>query len=66
MLENNLRKIRKEQGFSQLELSYDTRIASTDISDIELGKKYPYKGWREKLAEALEVEEEKIFPKIDE
>lgn len=61
-MKNNLRRIRKEKGYSQLELSYETRIASTDISSMERGKKYPYPGWREKLANALEVKEKELFP----
>jgi len=65
-LENNLRKIRKEKGMSQLDLSYDTRISPSDISNIERGKSFPYKGWREKISSVLEVDEEQIFPEINE
>jgi putative transcriptional regulator len=32
---------------------------------MERNKVFPHPKWREKLAEALEVEEEKIFPKIN-
>ncbi|SDD22597.1 helix-turn-helix domain-containing protein [Halanaerobium congolense] len=65
-MENNLKRLRKQKGFSQLELSYETRISPPDISKMERNKVFPHPKWREKLAEALEVEEEKIFPKIDE
>jgi putative transcriptional regulator len=64
-MENNLRKLRKQRGLSQLELSYETRISPPDISKMERNKVFPHPKWREKLAEALEVEEEKIFPKIN-
>ena len=66
MLENNLKKIRTKHGMSQLELSYDTRISPSDISNIETGKQYPHKGWRKKISKVLEVDEEEIFPEIDE
>jgi len=65
-MENNLRDIRKKKGMSQLALSYDTRISPSDISNIERGKQYPYKGWRKKISSALEVDEEEIFPEINE
>ena len=65
-MRNNLKEIREKENYSQLKLSYETRIASTDISSIERGKKFPYPGWRKKLAAALDVKEEEIFPGINE
>ena len=66
ILKNNLRDIRKKKGMSQLELSYDTRISPSDISNIERGKQYPHKGWRKKISKVSEVDEEEIFPEISE
>lgn len=61
MTENNLRKIRKDKRLSQLQLSVKTEISPGIISSIENNKIYAYPGWRERLANALEVEEE-IWP----
>lgn len=60
---NNLRKIRERKGLSQLELGRRTGIAGNIISTLERGRIYPYPGWRRKLAAALEIPEDKIFPK---
>jgi len=65
-MKNNLRSLRKEKGLSQLELSYETRISPPDISKMERDKVFPYPKWRKKLAKALEVKEEEIFPELDE
>ncbi len=59
---NNLRKIRKQKGLSQLELGRKTKIASQIICNLENGKQYPYPGWRKRLAKALGVREREIFP----
>ena len=62
MMENNLKEIRKEKGVSQVKLSRLTLIAPSDISRIENGWLKPYPGWRKRLAEALGVAEDKLFP----
>ena len=61
MLRNELRKLRQQKGLSQTKLTQLTGISPTVISNIENGKLYCYPKWRKKLAEALEVEETKIF-----
>lgn len=60
---NNLRKVREGKKLTQLELGRRTLIAGNIISNLETGKVYPYPGWRRKLAAALEVPENKLFPR---
>ena len=59
---DNLKKIRTEQGLSQLSLAKLTDIAPSDISRIENGWLKPYPGWCKRLADALEVKENELFP----
>jgi len=58
---NRLKEIREGKGLSQLDLTRKTGIASTNISNLEKGRVYPWPGWRKRLASALEVSEETIF-----
>lgn len=60
---NNLRTMRLTAGISQIELAHKTHIAPQTISQIENNKIYPYPGWRRKLAKALSVKEDDIFPR---
>lgn len=62
---NNLRLIRTKKGLSQLALAATTRISPSVISNIENGKVYPYPGWRERLAQALDVSETDLFPGVE-
>ncbi len=62
MFKNNIRELREENGLSQLELSYMTRISPSAISLLEAGKQYPHPGWKIRIAEALGVEEAALFP----
>lgn len=64
MTKNNLRSIRQEQGLSQLQLSMRSQVAQGVVSSIENGKLYAYPGWRTKLASALGVSEERLFPEV--
>jgi transcriptional regulator with XRE-family HTH domain len=59
---NNLKKIRKLRGLSQLALAKLTNIAPTDISRIENGWLHPYPNWRKRFAKALNEKEKAIFP----
>jgi len=63
---NNLAKIRKQKGVSQLRLSLLTGIAPGDISRIENNWIRPYPGWRKRLAKALGTTETKLFPAEEE
>lgn len=62
--ENMLRHVRTVQGLSQLELSARTRISPGVISNLENGKLFAYPGWRKRIAMALGVPEERIFPEV--
>lgn len=62
MFTNKLREFREAKGLSQLELSYMTRISPSAISLLESGRQFPHKGWKQRIAEALGVEEEVLFP----
>jgi len=55
---------RKKRGWSKSELSRRSGVALPEICRIEGGKIYPYPGWRRKLAAALEVSEEELFPEV--
>jgi transcriptional regulator with XRE-family HTH domain len=59
---NNLQKVRKEKGLSQLKLALMTGIAPSEISRIENDWLKPYPGWRKRLARALGITEAKLFP----
>ena len=59
---NNLSKIRKEKGISQLKLSFLTGISPGEISRIENLRLVAYPGWRKRFAEALGVTEAELFP----
>lgn len=59
---NNLRRIRKEKGLSQLRVSFLTGIAPNEISRIENGWLVPFPGWRKRLARALGTTEAELFP----
>lgn len=62
MSNNKLREIRVDKGLSQLQLSILTEITPQAISNIENNKVYVYPGWKKRVAEALQVPEEEIFP----
>jgi len=62
---NNLRKIRQGKNLSQLALGRKTGIAGNIISNLENGKIFPYPGWRKRIATALSVPEQDLFPEVD-
>jgi transcriptional regulator with XRE-family HTH domain len=63
---NNLKGERKKQNLTLLALAKLTDISPGDISQIESEKRFPYRGWRKRLAEGLGVSEEYLFPDIKE
>ena len=54
MIKNRIKETRESKNISQLELSYKTKIAPSNISAIETFKIYLYPGWLKRIAEALE------------
>ena len=51
----NLKKIRKERGYSQMTLSEKCDTSSNYIGQIEMGRRIPSLGTVEKIATALEI-----------
>ncbi|MFW6017022.1 MAG: helix-turn-helix domain-containing protein [bacterium] len=64
-LMNRVKKEREKRNWSQFQLAKKANINQGDISQIENGKIFPYPGWRKRLAEALGVEEQYLFPEIN-
>ena len=61
-----LKEVMKERGISQSKMA---RLA--DINNSQFNRAYnghiPYfKGWKERIAKALELSEEELFPKEEE
>lgn len=59
---NQLKKIRELKGLSQFELAKKADITPSDISRIENNKIFAYPGWRARLAEALDIPQNELFP----
>lgn len=59
-----LKLIRLQRGLSLTQLCLLTGIHPSTLSRIERGQIYPYPGWRKRIAEALNVKEEDIFPEV--
>ena len=63
---NKLKEIRMKNDLSQLKLSQITGIAPCSISNIEKGRQYVFPGWKKRIATALCVPEDEIFPEESE
>jgi transcriptional regulator with XRE-family HTH domain len=61
VLSGNLKKLRKRQDWSQLELAKRANISMTFLSDIECGRKWPYPETLQNLAKALGAEVFEFF-----
>lgn len=59
---NRLREFRVKADKSQIELSRETGVAQATISNIESGNRTPSYLTRQRLAKALDVAVEEIFP----
>jgi len=59
---NHLKRIRTKRGLSQLDLAKLCDITPSDISKIENDRIYPHPGWRQRLSDALNLPEDRIFP----
>ena len=61
-----LRAERLRRGWTLTYLTRTSGISTADLSQIEWGKRYPFRGWRERLAKAFGVTEEPLFPNASE
>ena len=57
----NLKKFRKERGFSQMTLSIKCDTTSNYIGQIEMGRRIPSFEYIEKIAKALEIPPFELF-----
>ncbi|MFC1988050.1 helix-turn-helix transcriptional regulator [Chloroflexota bacterium] len=62
MIENRLKEYRESRGLSQVELSRLARIAAPNLSAIERGRLLPWPKMKKRLAKALRVTEQELFP----
>ena len=60
----DLKLARTKTKMSQLELSIKAQMSQTDLSLIERGLKFPTKEHADKIADALQVDIEEIFPDL--
>ena len=61
ILIENLKRIRKERGISQIALSRRCNTASNYIGQIEMGRRIPSFGKIEEIAAALDISSHKLF-----
>jgi transcriptional regulator with XRE-family HTH domain len=61
-MSNRLKEILRKKDISALELSRRTGIGASVIYNISNGKIIPYTGWKEKIANVLELPVTEIFP----
>ncbi len=62
MFENGLRQRRQELNLSQTKLARMVEIPESTLSDIELGKRYPWQKARRVLSQVLGMTEFDLFP----
>lgn len=59
-----LKQERLRRGLTQTQLGALTGISPQDISLIENGWRKPFRGWKKRLADALEMSVESLFPEV--
>lgn len=59
-------QIRENEGITQAELSRLSGVSRPDLCRLEAGKIYPYPGWKQKLAEALDTDPDTLFQEVNE
>jgi len=59
---NRLKEIRKEQGLTQMQLTVQTGVATSTISAIEKHSYQPTAEVKQRLADALSVSVDAIWP----
>ena len=57
----NLKKHRKENGFSQMALAEKCETSASYIGEIEIGKKFPSIEMIQKISQALNIKPYKLF-----
>lgn len=62
-MNNNVREFREKAELTQFELAMITRIAPSDICQVEKGKRL-FPKWKKKIAEALGKTESEVFPEV--
>jgi len=65
-LKNNVREVRKKQNMSALELARRAVMPPSSLSLVERGLLPAYPGWRKRIAQALGVSEDELFPEVQE
>jgi len=61
-MKNNVRRFRTKAGLTQSQLAVLICIANSNLSDIELGKRKAWPLVRRRIARALKVPEDELFP----
>lgn len=61
-MKNNVRELRQKKGMTATELSKKTSIAQSTLSNIENSKIPVFQGWKQRIADALDVPIEQVFP----
>jgi len=56
----SIREERMQRGWTQIDLSYHSRVSASEISKIECGRLKPSPNQIERIARALKVQPEKI------
>ena len=65
MIKNRLKEYREKAGIPQTELAWSSRLAGQNISAFERGTLAPWPKAKKALAEALQVDEDELFPEED-
>ena len=65
-IKNNLAQLMKIKGITGLKLYELTGIAPCTISNLKNEKMVPFKSWKTRIAIALDVKPEVLFPEGDE
>ena len=59
-----LREERQRRGWSLVDVTMKTGIASADVSLMERGLKPAYPGWRRRLSQAFGLPEAELFAEV--
>ena len=60
-----LKEIMRQKKISQNKLSQMAKIPSSNMSLLVNGKSPIYPGWRRRIAKALDMSEEALFPEFE-